>query len=109
MMTTPEPPLVPHDSRTLVFLLSTSLAATFNFVMILVICFALMPAITRMGDEVSRLREEVKENRRIYETTNQDIDEMKRAVRSVNKTVEAWQALIDAAKKAKKKPGLGIP
>ncbi len=101
-MTIHDPPLVPSDSRTLVFLLSTSLAATFNFVMILVICFSLMPAVARTTTEVERLREEVKENRRIYEATNKDTEEMRRAIRSVNVTVEEWRKMIDAAKKKPK-------
>lgn len=111
-------------TRTLAFIITTSLAAAFNMLMVLVICLVVMPGVTRTGNEIEKNRDtisslrsdladmkteirklnhEIIVSRKLSESVTSELAEHRSAIRRFNIAVENWETILKKAKEAKEK------
>lgn len=67
-----EPIAFPHNSRSIVVLATTGLAATFNMMATLILCFSVMPKMDSAVDEARSNRDTIIANKALLESILQE-------------------------------------
>lgn len=80
----------------------TSLAAAFNLLILLVICFVVMPMMEQSIRESERNREAIRENRNLLRGNLQELEEYRHSLRRFNTLLDAAETRQKALKAAEK-------
>lgn len=90
------------NDKSFAYTLTTALAAAFNMLVLLVLCFGIMPAIQTGIEETRETQKAILHSHYILEENSRDLEEQGKVIRRLNDALDAAEKKMKAATPPKK-------